>query len=217
MQALPVEAGECAVLPELIVARARQPQGYVARRNLSGTAAALQGFSTAALFSVSGFAPASGGQKGRVSVRASKPDARDVRGECRAIERRLLPAWSDRFRLWKEIWAIAHAGPTDVKRLVDGLQCPLRRPKSARYVAHKRIQMVLLRESGMTQPAIAETMGVSSSTVNRAHMVCDGWRDQGAHGEADRRPPTREHDAERAKSPAPGPPGPRDVVHPRSH
>jgi transposase len=36
-----------------------------------------------------------------------------------------------------------------------------------------RIQMVLLRESGMTQPAIAEAMGVSLSTVNRAHMAYD--------------------------------------------
>lgn len=33
----------------------------------------------------------------------------------------------------------------------------------------QRIQMVLLRESGMTQPAIAEAMGVS-----RAHMAYDG-------------------------------------------
>ena len=31
-----------------------------------------------------------------------------------------------------------------------------------------------LRESGMTQPAIAEAMGVSLSTVNRAHMAYDG-------------------------------------------
>src|ERR1700758_2713125 len=37
----------------------------------------------------------------------------------------------------------------------------------------QRIQMVLLRESGMTQPAIAEVMGVSLSTVNRAHMAYD--------------------------------------------
>src|SRR6201988_4491789 len=34
--------------------------------------------------------------------------------------------------------------------------------------------MVLLRENGMTQPAIAESMGVSLSTVNRAHMAYDG-------------------------------------------
>src|SRR5271155_3154047 len=37
----------------------------------------------------------------------------------------------------------------------------------------QRIQMVLLRESGMTQPAIAEVIGVSLSTVNRAHMAYD--------------------------------------------
>ena len=33
--------------------------------------------------------------------------------------------------------------------------------------------MVLLRESGMTQPTVAEAMGVSLSTVNRAHMAFD--------------------------------------------
>ena len=37
----------------------------------------------------------------------------------------------------------------------------------------QRIQMVLLRESGMTQPSISEAMGVSLSTVNRAHMAYD--------------------------------------------
>jgi transposase len=37
----------------------------------------------------------------------------------------------------------------------------------------RRGQMVLLRESGMTQPAIAEAMGVSLSTVNRAHTAHD--------------------------------------------
>ena len=37
----------------------------------------------------------------------------------------------------------------------------------------QRIQMVLLRESGMAQPAIATAMGVSLSTVNRAHMAFD--------------------------------------------
>ena len=37
----------------------------------------------------------------------------------------------------------------------------------------ERIQMVLLRESGLTQPQIAEAMGVSLSTVNRAHMAYD--------------------------------------------
>ena len=37
----------------------------------------------------------------------------------------------------------------------------------------QRIQMVLLRETGMTQPLIAAAMGVSLSTVNRAHMAYD--------------------------------------------
>ena len=37
----------------------------------------------------------------------------------------------------------------------------------------QRIQMVLLRESGMTQPLIAAAMGVSLSTVNRAHRAYD--------------------------------------------
>ena len=46
--------------------------------------------------------------------------------------------------------------------------------------AHRqRIQMVLLRESGMTQPAIAAALGVSLSTVNRAHMAYDGGGLQG--------------------------------------
>ena len=33
--------------------------------------------------------------------------------------------------------------------------------------------MVLLRESGMMQPEIANATGVSLSTVNRAHMAYD--------------------------------------------
>jgi transposase len=37
----------------------------------------------------------------------------------------------------------------------------------------QRIQMILLRESGMAQPAIADAMGISLSTVNRAHMAYD--------------------------------------------
>lgn len=37
----------------------------------------------------------------------------------------------------------------------------------------QRIQMVVLRETGMTQPEIAEVVGVSLSTVNRAHMAFD--------------------------------------------
>jgi transposase len=54
----------------------------------------------------------------------------------------------------------------------------LRRLKTALHwkippVQRARIQMVLLREGGMTQPAIAAAMGVSLSTVNRAHMAYD--------------------------------------------
>ena len=54
----------------------------------------------------------------------------------------------------------------------------IRRLKTAlRWKGHpeqrQRIQMVLLRESGMTQPVIAEAMGVSLNTVNRAHMAYD--------------------------------------------
>ena len=40
-------------------------------------------------------------------------------------------------------------------------------------VVRQRIQMVLLREDGKTQPQIAELTGVSLSTVNRAHMAYD--------------------------------------------
>jgi transposase len=57
------------------------------------------------------------------------------------------------------------------KRQVRRLKTALRRkiPPEQR----QRIQMVLLRESGMTQPLIAAAMGVSLSTVNRAHMAYD--------------------------------------------
>jgi Winged helix-turn helix len=57
------------------------------------------------------------------------------------------------------------------KRQVQQLKTALRGkiPEAQR----RRIQMVLLRESGMTQPAIAAAMGVSLSTVNRAHMAYD--------------------------------------------
>jgi transposase len=56
---------------------------------------------------------------------------------------------------------------SQVRRLKTGLYWkgdPARR---------QRIQMVLLRESGMTQPSIAAAMGMSLSTVNRAHMAYD--------------------------------------------
>ena len=50
----------------------------------------------------------------------------------------------------------------EVRRLKTALRWKL--PDAQR----QRIQMVLLRESGMAQPAIAAAMGVSLSTVNRA-------------------------------------------------
>src|SRR3979409_1815562 len=37
----------------------------------------------------------------------------------------------------------------------------------------ERMKMVLLRETGLTQPEIAAAMGSSLSTVNRAHMAYD--------------------------------------------
>src|SRR5215475_14587395 len=54
-----------------------------------------------------------------------------------------------------------------VRRLKRALK---QRPHVA---TRQRIQMVLLREGGMTQPEIAAAMGVSLSTVNRAHMAYD--------------------------------------------
>src|SRR6202047_2943010 len=57
---------------------------------------------------------------------------------------------------------------SQIRRLKTALRWKL--PASQR----ERIQMVLLRESGMTQPAIAAAMGVSLSTVNRAHMAYNG-------------------------------------------
>src|SRR5437870_10470626 len=55
----------------------------------------------------------------------------------------------------------------EVRRLKTALRWKI--PAAQR----QRMQMVLLREGGMTQPAIAEAMGVSLSTVNRAHMAYD--------------------------------------------
>jgi len=56
---------------------------------------------------------------------------------------------------------------TELRRLKTALHWKI--PPAQR----ERIQMVLLRESGMTQPAIAAAMGMSLSTVNRAHMAYD--------------------------------------------
>ena len=55
----------------------------------------------------------------------------------------------------------------EVRRLKTALRWKI--PAAQR----QRMQMMLLRESGMTQPAIAAAMGVSLSTVNRAHMAYD--------------------------------------------
>ena len=54
---------------------------------------------------------------------------------------------------------------TEVRRLKTALRWKIAAAQ------RQRIQMVLLRESGMAQPAIAAAMGVSLSTVNRAHMA----------------------------------------------
>src|SRR5215510_1935784 len=64
---------------------------------------------------------------------------------------------------------------------VRRLQRALKREKNPKI--RQRIQMVLLRESGMTQPEIADATGVSLSTVNRAHMAYDhgGRADPGEH------------------------------------
>src|SRR6266481_6512558 len=57
------------------------------------------------------------------------------------------------------------------KRQIRELKTALRWKLPA--AQRERIQIVLLRESGMTQPAIAAAMGVSLSAVNRAHMAFD--------------------------------------------
>src|SRR2546430_12967150 len=57
------------------------------------------------------------------------------------------------------------------KDQVTRLQRALKREKNP--TMRQRIQMVLLRENGMTQPEIAEAMGASLSKVNRAHMAYD--------------------------------------------
>src|SRR5271170_6994515 len=85
------------------------------------------------------------------------------------------PHWPDPT---KRIFQFPHGrGPTlpsakpSVQRQIRQLKTALRwkMPEAQR----QRIQMILLRESGMAQPAIADAMGVSLSTVNRAHMAYD--------------------------------------------
>ena len=58
------------------------------------------------------------------------------------------------------------------KDQVERLKKALKREEDP--VMRQRIQMVLLREDGKTQPQIAELTGLSLSTVNRAHMAYDG-------------------------------------------
>jgi len=57
------------------------------------------------------------------------------------------------------------------KHQVERLKRALKRETAP--VIRQRIQMVLLREDGKTQPQIVELTGVSLSTVNRAHMAYD--------------------------------------------
>ena len=61
---------------------------------------------------------------------------------------------------------MAKCSKAEIRRLKTALRWKI--PAAQR----QRIQM-LLRESGMTQPEIAAAMGVSLSTVNRAHMAYD--------------------------------------------
>ena len=61
----------------------------------------------------------------------------------------------------------SNASKAEVRRLKTALRWHL--PP----VQRERIQMVLLRESGMRQVEIAQCMGVSLSTVNCAHMAYD--------------------------------------------
>src|SRR5947209_11123392 len=63
---------------------------------------------------------------------------------------------------------MAKCSKAEVRRLRTALRWKI--PAAQR----QRIQMVLLREGGMIQPSIAAAMGVSLSTVNRAHMAYDG-------------------------------------------
>ena len=59
------------------------------------------------------------------------------------------------------------------KSEVRRLKTALLRWKKVPEKQRERMKMVLLRESGLTQPEIAAAMGSSLSTVNRAHMAYD--------------------------------------------
>lgn len=62
-----------------------------------------------------------------------------------------------------------------MKKLSKGQVRQLRRfmQRERHLDTHLRMQMVVMREEGMTQPAIAKLTGKSLSTVNRAHMAYD--------------------------------------------
>src|SRR5260370_5344402 len=64
------------------------------------------------------------------------------------------------------------------EQMVKCSKSQIRRLKTAlgwkmRAEQRQRMQIVLLRETGMTQPAVATGMGVSLSTVNRGDMAYD--------------------------------------------
>jgi transposase len=81
---------------------------------------------------------------------------------CGALDRNVV-----RFSLSDSGGRMVKCTKRQIRKLKTALRWKI--PTSQR----ERIQMVLLRESGMTQPAIADAMGVSLSTVNRAHMAYD--------------------------------------------
>jgi transposase len=62
-----------------------------------------------------------------------------------------------------------------MKKLAKGQVRQLRRfmQRERHLDTRLRMQMVVMREEGMTQPRIAELTGKSLSTVNRAHMAYD--------------------------------------------
>jgi transposase len=53
------------------------------------------------------------------------------------------------------------------------INCTKKQIRELKSAVRWKLPVVLLRESGMTQRSLAEAMGVSLSTVNRAHMAFD--------------------------------------------
>jgi transposase len=92
------------------------------------------------------------------------------------------------------VWILVKCAKGQVRRLKTALRWkgdPQRR---------QRIQMVLLRESEMTQPAIAGALGVSLSTVNRAHMAYDRGGLKALKSKPSGGRKAREHNPGRGKS-----------------